>query len=242
MENLAPKQSELIVTTKNPDNHDNLWRNVILACAFLMLLVSLSAGAFVLATKKTVKLRNIPTSTTKLSGDYAPPTAVVHPPIAETESWKTYKTDFFSLQYPPEWISVKDTTVENGVKLFNPNVSGTSTASSSGKIVAVPDPTQYLLLAYHTASESAVQYVNKIQLNCCIGPSAVPGAAARFKKQSLTINGYDSQAYNPVTGTLASWNYVFSDTKRIIEIFTTAPTPTGNSVENRIVSTFTLIK
>lgn len=231
-----PANGYIVTPVHHEDEHSKHWKRIILICSCIMLFVSLNIGAFVLATKKKASHETEkPLPPTELVGKYSPPVAIVKPSESETEKWQTYKNTIFSFQYPPDWKSQADSSVENGVKLFNPkNVTGIISASSSA--------TQYVIISHHLASESAQSYVDKIQLNCCIGPSAVPGAAARFKKQSLTINGFDAVGYNPVTDVFAGWNYVFSDKKYIIEAFTTAPTSTGNSIENRIISTFTFIK
>lgn len=227
-----------VVTTLHPHQQNaNHWKRVILICSFIMLFVSLNIGAFVLATKKKIETNPTPPAKQEpLSGGYEPPATINKPPAEQTIEWLEYKTDYFTIKYPPEWKIQPDTTVENGVKLFNPDLlrNTITTASNSA--------TQYVILSHHVASESAIQYVDKIQLNCCIGPSAIPGAAARFKKQQLVINGFDAIGYNPVTDVFAGWNYVFSSGTHIIEAFTTAPTSTGNSIENRIISTVTLTK
>lgn len=246
MENSVPQPStyhnlppeSYTVTPLAPANPSHThWKKVLLLISFIMLFVGLNIGAYVLATKKNIKTDTTPTTQqTPLPGGYEPPATINKPPEVQTVEWKEYKTDYFSVKYPPEWETQPDTSVEHGIKLYNPDtIRNTITTASNSA-------TQYIILSYHEASESAQQYVDKIQLNCCIGPSAIPGAESRFKKQQLVVNGFDAVGYNPVTDIFAGWNYVFATGRYIIEAFTTAPTSTGNSIENRIISTFTLTK
>lgn len=184
------------------------------------------------ANQKTQENSNTTTPPAQVSLPLAPTTVS---PTLDVAVWKEYRTKIYTVQYPRGW-KFDYYVVENGVQIFNP--ASVREIPQNGSFVQVID--QYVSISTIESSQSASMYADKIQFNCCIGPSATPGSASKFKKSSITINGVNAIAYTPV-GENRNWDIVLSTGKYVIVLYSTISDPLQNSIENQLINSIKLL-
>lgn len=156
-------------------------------------------------------------------------------PSPAISPWKQYKTAVYTMNYLPSW-KFDYYSIPDGVQVYNP---GTIPAASSSS--AVLSPTQYVTVATLISSESAIMYANKIQVACCIGPSAPPQNASKFQIKSIIIGGRSAVAYTPID-TIRKWDIVLSTGKHILLIYSSIVDPNGVTTENQMISSIQLLE
>lgn len=224
---------------KQPFSHGakNNMRNTIIIGTIVILFIATNITAYFLArnsSQQTITQAAPPDLSISVEPTL-PPATISSPPEDTLQTWKKYRTSLYSLRYPETWSVAPYPGVENGIQIFNPGSITPSTSSSSASTFS-----EYVIISHHLSKETVTGYVDKIQLNCCIGPSAVPGAANKFRKQDVTINTLEGQAYSAISSLGIKWNFVLTTGYDIIEIFTSLDNPIGNSLVNQILSTFVL--
>jgi hypothetical protein len=229
------------------------WSKILLIFVGIAAVLSLSGGVYFLAFGKAEddsvtdsQFLNATVQNTPTTRNLPKPSQVTPQPtissvsLQDTEDknkWKEYRTKSYHISYPQNWKVKYYQDVPNGVQLYLPDPD--KKPSSSSGVLA---PSQYVTLVSTITKQTVAQYVDRIQVTCCIGPSTTASQAASFQKVTIVIGGRAGMAYKTPTNVAATWNIVMSNGSEIVDLFSSITDLYAVTLANQIINTFAFLK
>lgn len=232
---------------KKPQN----WSQILLIFVGFTAILSISGGVYFLAFQKPESVSdslylnaakdnqqpNIKLSPT-LQVSFQPTTSpVALQDVEEKDKWKEYRTKIYQIKYPKDWKIKYYPDLPTAVQFYLPDPDNKS-SSSSGTLA----PSQYVTVLSTTSKQTAIQYVDRIQVTCCIGPSGTATAAATFQKVPVVIGGRAGIAYKTPTNPAGTWNVVMANGSEVINMDSSITDLYAITLANQVINTFIFLK
>jgi hypothetical protein len=204
---------------------------------FLILLAA-GLGGYLLANGKKVKSVSVDLNTTPAVTVVPTVVATISPESSQSatpdiSSWKTYRTNGYSVQYPNTWLLMSTTGLtqdsHNAIWIFNPATMKDEygNGGNTGRQI----PSQFITIDQLISAQTPKQYVNAVS-------TSIPSAATTMDRKQINVGGFLGESYvEPGEGSRGRI-IVISNGSALFLFNISVNDPNEDAIINKILSTF----